>query len=196
MGLLRASPVMLDHVRGSENHFNLAIEYQIPSGKSQETTFMIRTLLAAFVWQILLIYCVWLQRNVNERYSMKRELLLVIGADIMISVVNSALLINSLDEQRDYIMPQLCNSLTFYPTSELIKIINMIVILYISILEPLRKKKIYHRLLPTGRHYGFTKTMRDFLMEEEFLRVFSKYLEHLDKQDESQTNSTLLNFWK
>jgi hypothetical protein len=29
---------------------------------------------------------------------------------------------------------------------------------------PLMHKKIYHTLLPTGRNYGLTKTMRDFLI--------------------------------
>jgi lysyl-tRNA synthetase class II len=46
-------------------------------------------------------------------------------------------------------------------------------------------------LLPTGRHYGFVKTMRDFLMEREFLEVFTNYLEYLDDDDERE-KSTLL----
>ena len=69
-------------------------------------------------------------------------------------------------------------------------------ILFVSILQPLWSKKIYHVLLPTGRHYGFIKTMRDFLMEEEFLRVFTKYLQHSDKVNGNNTNMTLLDFWK
>lgn len=35
-----------------------------------------------------------------------------------------------------------------------------------SICLPLRKKKVYHVLLPMGPHYGFIKTMRNFLMEK------------------------------
>jgi hypothetical protein len=31
-------------------------------------------------------------------------------------------------------------------------------------LYPLKTKKVYHMLLPTGRNYGLTKTMRDFLL--------------------------------
>ncbi len=34
-----------------------------------------------------------------------------------------------------------------------------------SIITPIMKKKVYHMLLPTGRAYDLTKTMRDFLME-------------------------------
>ena len=161
-------PVILDHVTGSEYHFSLAIEYEIPGGNlnGNETLFVVRTLVSNFIWQVVLLYCIWLQRNINERYSMKNELLMVIGADIILSVVNCSFLINSItDHQRNDIMPSLCNDNFPYPPTELIKLINMLVILYISIIHPLRGKKIYHRLLPTGRHYGFTKTMRDFLME-------------------------------
>ena len=38
----------------------------------------------------------------------------------------------------------------------------------VSVVWPLRGRKVYHMLLPTGRHYGFVKTMRDFLLENEF----------------------------
>ena len=114
---------------------------------------------------------------------MKKELLLVICADLLISLANVLILFMSIKHQRDNIMPSMCNSVTFYPISELVRLINMMIILYISIIQPVREKKIYHRLLPTGRHYGFIKTMRDFLMEEEFLRVFTKYLEYLDDEE-------------
>ena len=110
------------------------------------------------------MYCVWLQRNVNERYSMKRELLLVIFADVLISLTSTLLIFTNIGQNSQFIMPDLCNHIQFYPATEVIKVVYMILILYISLLQPLREKKIYHRLLPTGRHYGFIKTMRDFLM--------------------------------
>lgn len=37
-------------------------------------------------------------------------------------------------------------------------------------------------LLPTGRHHDIVKTMRDFLMETEFIEIFSAFLEHQDMQ--------------
>lgn len=64
------------------------------------------------------------------------------------------------------ILEQYCEISSFYPVTEIIKLINLMLILFVSILQPLWSKKIYHVLLPTGRHYGFIKTMRDFLMEE------------------------------
>ena len=64
------------------------------------------------------------------------------------------------------ILGQYCEISSFYPITEIIKLVNLLLILFVSIIQPLRSKKIYHVLLPTGRHYGFIKTMRDFLMEE------------------------------
>lgn len=49
-----------------------------------------------------------------------------------------------------------------------------------SILLPLTSKKVYHTLLPTGRHYGLVKTMRDFLIEEEFREIFTNFLKYKD----------------
>jgi hypothetical protein len=47
-------------------------------------------------------------------------------------------------------------------------------------LYPLINKKVYHMLLPTGRNYGLMKTMRDFLLEPEFMDIFEKFLRHID----------------
>lgn len=68
-----------------------------------------------------------------------------------------------------------------YPMTEFLRILNLLIAFVVSSILPLFRKKVYHVLLPTGPHYGFVKTMRNFLMEKEFLRVFSKYLEFLDQ---------------
>lgn len=47
-------------------------------------------------------------------------------------------------------------------------------------------------LLPTGRNYGLTKTMRDFLIEPEFLEIFTKYLQYLDEINQTSKYSLLL----
>lgn len=64
--------------------------------------------------------------------------------------------------------------------TEFLKLMSLIIAFIVSVIVPLFQKKVYHVLLPTGPHYGFVKTMRNFLMEKEFLRVFSAYLEYLD----------------
>lgn len=113
---------------------------------------------------------------------MKNELLLVLICDLLTSASNMGLLYYAVFTNYDpeigsrAILDEYCKISEFYPTTEIIKMINLLLILYVSIIRPLQGKKIYHVLLPTGRHYGFIKTMRDFLMEEEFLRVFTKFL--------------------
>jgi hypothetical protein len=63
-------------------------------------------------------------------------------------------------------------------------------------LYPLRLKKVYHMLLPTGRNYGLTKTMRDFLLEPEFLDIFSRFLAYLDDLYDTTNYTDLLDKWK
>jgi hypothetical protein len=58
----------------------------------------------------------------------------------------------------------LCQLLPEFPIVEIIKAISLISMYSISIIYPLTKKKVYHMLLPTGRAYDLTKTMRDFLL--------------------------------
>jgi hypothetical protein len=67
--------------------------------------------------------------------------------------------------------------------------INVFSLFAISIIYPLFKKRVYHMLLPTGRHHDIVKTMRDFLMETEFIEIFSAFLEHQDMQ--KGTNSSV-----
>lgn len=151
---------------------------------------------------MILVYCIWMQRNVHSRYSMKKELQMVLLIDIVTSFVYYYYLwYKNVFHERN-VMKRMCNPLeidpsaAFYPATELLLLVNLVVILIVTIILPLREKKVYHMLLPTGRHYGLIKTMRDFLMEEEFLRVFTEYLKHLDREEETDKYSTLLDFWR
>ena len=50
--------------------------------------------------------------------------------------------------------------------TEFLKLMSLIIAFIVSVIVPLFQKKVYHVLLPTGPHYGFVKTMRNFLMEK------------------------------
>lgn len=137
-----------------------------------EANYFYRYIVTGFFWHCVLVYCVWVHKNVNSRYSMKKELLLVLVADLLTYIPNIVLLNYSRENRMEDVGPLLqdyCNAVDkfpWYPWSEIIKIVNLLLILGISIVYPLLEKKVYHVLLPTGRQYGFIKTMRDFLMEE------------------------------
>ncbi len=51
-------------------------------------------------------------------------------------------------------------------------------------------------LLPTGRHHDIVKTMRDFLMESEFIDIFEKFLQQEDQQHNTTKYTNTLNYWK
>ena len=74
--------------------------------------------------------------------------------------------------------------------------INVFGIAVISVIMPLFKKRIYHMLLPSGRHHDIVKTMRDFLLEEEFIQIFSAYLEEVDESHDTTQYSDYLSHWK
>jgi len=59
----------------------------------------------------------------------------------------------------------ICNEQPDYPLLQMLRDLNFIAIYFVSIIFPISKKRIYHMLLPTGRHHDLVKTMRDFLME-------------------------------
>jgi hypothetical protein len=68
----------------------------------------------------------------------------------------------------------------------------------IATVYPLLKKKKYHVLLPIGQNFAFTatKTIEHFLEEEEFRKVFARYLVYLDEKEGSTVNSRLLELWE
>jgi len=51
-------------------------------------------------------------------------------------------------------------------------------------------------LLPTGRHHDIVKTMRDFLMESEFIDIFESFLNTRDREDGTNKYSVTLEYWK
>ena len=46
-----------------------------------------------FLWQCVLIYCLWLQKSVNKRYSIKFELMMIIGTLFFVSSLVMVLII-------------------------------------------------------------------------------------------------------
>lgn len=62
------------------------------------------------------------------------------------------------------IISSICQMLPEYPLLLLMRDINVICLFIISIIYPIFKKRVYHMMLPIGRHHDIVKTMRDFLM--------------------------------
>ena len=83
-----------------------------------------------------------------------------------------------------------------YPILQIMRDINVVGIAVISVVLPLFKKRIYHMLLPIGRHHDIVKTMRDFLLEEEFISIFSAFLEEVDDSKVSSRYCEYLLNWK
>lgn len=51
-------------------------------------------------------------------------------------------------------------------------------------------------MLPIGRHHDIVKTMRDFLMTNQFIDIFSQFLIFLDKENDTSNNTDTLEYWK
>lgn len=51
-------------------------------------------------------------------------------------------------------------------------------------------------MLPIGRHHDIVKTMRDFLMVNEFIDIFASFLKHIDNERDSTTYTDILENWK
>lgn len=68
------------------NCYSFAFSYEIGAINegihSEERYFIIRSLLTGAFWQGILIYCLWLQKKINYRYSMKEELLKILAGSI------------------------------------------------------------------------------------------------------------------
>lgn len=78
----------------------------------------------------------------------------------------------------------------------MIRDLNILGLFITSIVYPLFKKRIYHMLLPTGRHHDIVKTMRDFLMESEFIDIFEAFLRKRDEEEGRSRYSSTLEYWK
>lgn len=103
LGLIKATVVILDYTADSEGNvgnqikdFALSVELQIPVANENhlevELEFIIRSIITGFFWHCILSYCMWLHKSVNERYSMKYELMLILICDLVTSALNFALL--------------------------------------------------------------------------------------------------------
>ena len=99
------------------------------------------------------------------------ELLLVVGINIGNAITKIALIaygirVNSKKEigRGTSLLYNFCLINPSYPVSEILRMISLLCYLLFSVIKPLFEKKVCHALLPTGRQYGFIKTMRDFLM--------------------------------
>jgi hypothetical protein len=93
---------------------------------------------------------------------MKNELLMVLGIGFGFNLASIGIFISQIGELS--IIRTICNMYPDYPVLQMMRDINVLGLFVISILYPLFKKRIYHMLLPTGRHHDIVKTMRDFLM--------------------------------
>lgn len=51
-------------------------------------------------------------------------------------------------------------------------------------------------MLPIGRHHDIVKTMRDFLMVNQFIDIFAAFLRSVDEDRGSTTLSDTLDNWK
>ena len=109
-----------------------------------------------------IVYCLWLQTLVHQKYSMKGELLMVLTIGSIFNLTSIILYAANLGEQS--IVMSICNQFTAYPILQMLRDLNVLGYFLCSIIYPLFKKRIYHMLLPTGRRHDIVKTMRDFLM--------------------------------
>lgn len=53
---------------------------------SKELGFGIKQTIHEFVWLSIIIYCLWLQTLVHKSYSMKNELLMVLGVGFVFNI--------------------------------------------------------------------------------------------------------------
>lgn len=126
-----------------------------------------------------MVYCLWLQTLVHRSYSMKYELLFVLGVGFFFNITSIAIYWSQVGEFS--IIMSICTLFPDYPILQMMRDINVIAIFIISIIYPIFKKRIYHMMLPIGRHHDIVKTMRDFLMTNEFIDIFASFLESVDR---------------
>lgn len=72
--VLRGLVVVFDPCTEDPMCKDFAFGFEIASFREAdgvEEYFIIRSLVVGFVWQLILIYCMLLHKNVNYRYSMK-----------------------------------------------------------------------------------------------------------------------------
>lgn len=93
---------------------------------------------------------------------MKNELLMVLGTGFAFNIASIGLYSAEIGEVS--IVRSICNLFPEYPILQLMRDLNVALLYGISIVLPIFRKRIYHMMLPIGRHHDIVKTMRDFLM--------------------------------
>lgn len=174
--VVKIIPVLVSNARGEDNIFFTFIDVNTftfspdETGISRELGFGIKQTIHEFVWLSAIVYCLWLQTLVHQKYSMKAELLMVLGIGFAFNLSSIILYVTKIGEPS--IIVSICNDFQSYPLLQMLRDLNVLGYFLCSIVFPLFRKRIYHMLLPTGRHHDIVKTMRDFLMESEFIEIF------------------------
>lgn len=105
---------------------------------------------------------------------------MVLAIGFVFNITSISIYASKIGEQS--IVKAICDDLPSYPVLQMLRDLNVLGYFLCSIVYPLCKKRIYHMLLPTGRHHDIVKTMRDFLMETEFLNIFEAFLRYRDEE--------------
>lgn len=119
---------------------------------------------------------------------------MVLGIGLTFNLSSIGLYISKIGESS--IVKAICIDLPQYPILQMFRDLNVLGYFLCSIVFPLCKKRIYHMLLPTGRHHDIVKTMRDFLMEPQFLGIFESFLASRDEEEGTNKYSSVLEYWK
>ena len=87
---------------------------------------------------------------------------MVLGVGFLFNISSIILYYTQIGELS--VVISICNLLPEYPLLQLMRDLNVFFLFCVSIIYPIFKKRIYHMMLPIGRHHDIVKTMRDFLM--------------------------------
>jgi hypothetical protein len=69
--------------------------------------------MSELIWLLILMYCLSLQRFTHSKYSMKSELIFIIGINLILNVGEFIFIILQMDELSLFF--GLCTSFPFYP---------------------------------------------------------------------------------
>jgi hypothetical protein len=197
MMLVKVVPVLVAESR-EEDLFLTYIDVNFytfsDANNSKELGFGIKQTIHEFVWLSLMVYCVWLQTLVHRAYSMRTELLTVLGVGFAFNLASIGLYWSQVG-QRSMVL-SICQLLPEYPLLQLMRDVNVAALFVVSIVFPIFRKRIYHMMLPIGRQHDIVKTMRDFLMTPEFIDIFAAFLQHFDRTHDSFECTDTLENWK
>jgi hypothetical protein len=140
--------------RGNEDYlFMMPVQISdVPVNSMQWLYHMSRFVVGLFAWQLVLAYCLWLQKKINPRYSMRNELTVILLLNQLISFCYLLLIISSFVDGNGKC--SLC--VNFAPIVEMAKITSLVIAMVVTTVLPLFQKKAYHMLLPIGQNFAFT----------------------------------------